>query len=135
MAAVLSHPARKGTKKLEGKCLKLDGTLHGRVTSKTKSLFDPLGASPDLTRSVREWDLDPAYRHARERTAALSAVNDAAERGIALIEKFNNSITRDGQQKQHPCSNWSTAIVRWWAARRRLTLPRRCSEFLLGLGK
>lgn len=101
MAAALSRPARKGAKKLEGKGLKLDGTLHGRVTSKTKSLFDLLGASPDLTRPVREWDLDPAYKLARERAAALSVVNDAAERGIALIEKFNNSITRDEQQKQY----------------------------------
>ena len=99
MAAALSRPSRKGTKNLKGKGSKLDGTLHGRVISKTKSLFDLLGAYPDLTRPLPEWDLDPAYKLARERAAALSVVNGATERGIALIEKFDNSIKRDEQQK------------------------------------
>lgn len=35
------------------------------------------------------------------RPAALSVVNDAAERITAIFEKFNNSITQDEQQKQY----------------------------------
>ena len=31
---------------------------------------------------------------------SLNVTNDAAERGVALIQSFNNSITTDEEQKQ-----------------------------------
>lgn len=49
--------------------------------------------------------------------------------------RTSTSPSHEINSRSSTCSSWSTTIVSWWAARRGLTLPIRCYEFLLGLGK
>lgn len=87
-----NQPAKKkDMNKLEGKTLVFDGKdLSHFVTAKTK-MFIGLFGIQDKT----EYYSDSL----REKVNALKVVNDTAERGIALIKKFNESV-KDEQQKQ-----------------------------------
>lgn len=82
---------KKELKRLEGKNLDFEGKdLSHFVTNKTKTFFELFGIH-DAT----EYCSDSL----RSQVNALKVVNDTAERGIALIKKFNESV-RDEQQKQ-----------------------------------
>lgn len=87
-----TKPAKKKEmKRLEGKNLVFEGKdLSHFVTNKTKTFFELFGIH-----DVTEYCSDSLRSHVN----ALKVVNDTAERGIALIKKFNESV-RDEQQKQ-----------------------------------
>lgn len=88
----LEKPERKkGMKRLDGDKLSLqDKNLSDFVTSQTKTLFRMFGVD----------DIDQFCNDAmRSSVDSLKVVNDSAERGIALIKKFNESV-KDELQKQ-----------------------------------
>ena len=43
---------------------------------------------------------EATYRSSLEIVRSVRVVNDLAERGVALIQQFNSSITRNEEQKQ-----------------------------------
>ncbi|KAG7178211.1 hypothetical protein Hamer_G004019 [Homarus americanus] len=45
--------------------------------------------------------MDPTFKTMRENAMKLRIVNDTAERGIALIQAYNQSLTKDEEQKQY----------------------------------
>lgn len=47
-----------------------------------------------------EWLNSSAYQKGKTIIEQLRIVNDSAERGVKLVEDYNNSITRDETQKQ-----------------------------------
>lgn len=47
------------------------------------------------------WSDTPSYIAAAALVKNLVCVNDCAERGVALIQEFNETITKDEQQKQY----------------------------------
>lgn len=47
------------------------------------------------------WNNQSEYKEAEAVIKNIKVVNDAAERGIKLIEEFNTSITYDEDQKQY----------------------------------
>lgn len=47
------------------------------------------------------WDSNENYKKCFETFKQLQVVNDTAERGVALIEKYNNSLTHDEEQRQY----------------------------------
>ena len=49
---------------------------------------------------VEDWPGMQSFEHARSTVTKLPCTNDCAERGVALIEKFNSS-TKDESQKQY----------------------------------
>ena len=49
---------------------------------------------------VDECPENQSYRIACEFVNNLVCVNDSAERGVALIQNFNSTITKDEEQKQ-----------------------------------
>lgn len=53
-----------------------------------------------LNTHPNEWDNRPDFKDHVLRLSKLKVVNDSAERGIAMISTFNNSITQDEDQKQ-----------------------------------
>ena len=53
-----------------------------------------------LVLPVEEWNKSQSYQIACEQIKNLPCVNDCAERGVALIQNFNATITKDEQQKQ-----------------------------------
>ena len=41
------------------------------------------------------WDEQESYAAAKRRLSNLNVVNDAAERGVALIQEYNKTLTKD----------------------------------------
>lgn len=76
------------------------------ATERTNRLFELLsrtGAEESrsfLSKDPEAWEADASYQKLHERVKMLRVVNDSAERGIALIEKYNQSLTKDEEQKQ-----------------------------------
>ena len=46
------------------------------------------------------WPDDEEFKGAERVIMVLSVANDAAERGVKLIQDFNDILTRDEEQKQ-----------------------------------
>jgi hypothetical protein len=53
-----------------------------------------------LEKTVEIWEEDEVYKRSREIVRAMRAVNDIAERGVALMEEYNRLHTTNEQQKQ-----------------------------------
>jgi len=72
----------------------LDKQLPDFVSTNTKQLFSALNISQEFLKShPSEWENDQTYVESQATVAQLKVANDAAERGIALIEAFNSAIT------------------------------------------
>ena len=53
-----------------------------------------------MQQPVSAWEDDNGYRAFRDFVRDLKVTNDAAERGIAMIESFTNTVNRDKSQLQ-----------------------------------
>ncbi|KAG0713304.1 hypothetical protein GWK47_016498 [Chionoecetes opilio] len=87
MVKALDKPAsKKELKRLEGKKMTMSSSLSPFVTSKTRSFFQKLEADEGfLAKDPALWEEDDRFKNARKRALGLRVVNDAAERGIALV--------------------------------------------------
>lgn len=79
-----------------------DIELFDLVSSKTRLFFETL----DIDQSFLEtppstWECNHHYLAGLKKIKNIRVVNDAAERGIALISEFNGSITNQPQQQQY----------------------------------
>lgn len=54
-----------------------------------------------LNQPPANWNSCSDYKKAKEVVKSLQVVNDAAERGIALISTFNDILTNKEDQKQY----------------------------------
>jgi len=50
--------------------------------------------------SLDTWITDNDYSDGQRKVRSLKVVNDAAERGVALIQAFNGVLTNQEEQKQ-----------------------------------
>jgi hypothetical protein len=76
--------------------------LHDFVTKSTMNFFTILGLSQDfLEHHPTEWRNHEAFQKNQDVVKSVKVVNDLAERGVALIQEFNASITRNEEQKQY----------------------------------
>ena len=79
-----------------------DATLADFATQSSKSFFRVFDIDDDWLTSVpSQWPGDPQYVAAAQKMASLQVTNDLAERGVALMEKFNQKITQDERQRQY----------------------------------
>src|SRR6218665_1949571 len=77
-------------------------SLHNFVTKNTNNFFTILGISQEfLQADPSEWECDTEYKRSQRLVQSLRVVNDLAERGVALIQEFNSTLTRDEEQKQY----------------------------------
>src|SRR6218665_4048706 len=77
-------------------------TLNNFVTKNTNNFFTILGISQEfLQADPSEWECDTEYKRSQRLVQTLRVVNDLAERGVALIQEFNSTLTRDEEQKQY----------------------------------
>ena len=53
-----------------------------------------------MSKDPETWDDDAFYQKLKASVSKMKVINDCAERGIALIEKYNESLTKNGEQKQ-----------------------------------
>ncbi|XP_050528051.1 uncharacterized protein LOC126898147 [Daktulosphaira vitifoliae] len=70
------------------------------LSKKSADIFDRFKIENFLHISPFEWLNSSAYQKGKNAIEQLKVVNDSAERGVKLIEDFNNSITKDESQKQ-----------------------------------
>lgn len=72
------------------------------VSQHTSKLFSALDIPQDLLiQDPSTWESNEAYIEAQKKLKGLKVVNDAAERGVALIQSFNSVITNQEEQKQY----------------------------------
>ena len=72
------------------------------VTKNTMNLFTALGITTDFVQQhPSTWNTNNSFQEARCRISNLKVVNDAAERGVSLIQSFNAVITNQEEQKQY----------------------------------
>jgi len=71
------------------------------VSKHTKQLFTALNIPQQfLLNSPDTWSTDKDYIDGQRKVRSLKVVNDAAERGVALIQAFNGVLTNQEEQKQ-----------------------------------
>jgi hypothetical protein len=71
------------------------------VNQGTKKFFDSLNISQNfLLHDPNLWNSNDEYVTAQTKLKKLKVVNDAAERGVALIQSFNSVLTNQEEQKQ-----------------------------------
>lgn len=75
------------------------------VTSRSMKFFDLITTNQDEVSSLlltppAIWHDDDAYRSLQARVRQLKVVNDTAERGVSLIQRYNETLTKDEEQRQ-----------------------------------
>jgi hypothetical protein len=77
-------------------------TLADFVTRKSRDFFDRLSIGSDfLEVDPCEWETRADYQAAAEFVRTMQVVNDSAERGVALMQSYNNILTKNEDQKQY----------------------------------
>ena len=75
--------------------------IHDFVTTSTKRFFQILDLSEEfLQYDPDEWGFQETYKLSQRIAQNVKVVNDLAERGVALMQTFNSSLTRSEEQKQ-----------------------------------
>lgn len=68
----------------------------------SRSFFQTTGIDDSfLDLPVEAWPDNLAFKNAENLVKNIACVNDCAERGVALIQTFNATITKDESQKQY----------------------------------
>lgn len=76
--------------------------LNDFVTNNTHKLFTALNIKTDfLTTHPSTWKNSTEFLDGYKKVKALKVVNDAAERGIALMTSFNGTRTNQEEQQQY----------------------------------
>lgn len=71
------------------------------ISSETNEFFNRFNFDISfLQKDPTTWSVDESYQNAFDVVKKLNFVNDAAERGIKLIEDYNNLLTKNEKQKQ-----------------------------------
>ena len=76
-----------------------DSQLLDFAGGRSRLLFDLLELSTDFLQHD-DWHLSDDYKTCKTALRSLSAINDSAERAIALVTRFNTTITRDEASHQ-----------------------------------
>ena len=76
-----------------------DSQLLDFAGGRSRLLFDLLELSTDFLKHD-DWHLSDHYKTCKTALRSLSAINDSAERAIALATRFNTTITRDEASHQ-----------------------------------
>jgi hypothetical protein len=104
MVSALRKPHNKiDLRRVDPKAIRTfqDKTLSEFVTQRSLNLFTALKLGQDFLSSDPEtWNSREDYQHAKDTVAALSVINDCAERAVKLATDFNLALTHDEQQRQ-----------------------------------
>ena len=75
--------------------------LHDFITKSTRKFFQILGLQEKfLEDDPTEWGKLEEYQSNQKIVRSVKVINDLAERGVALMQEFNSSITQSEEQKQ-----------------------------------
>lgn len=98
---------KNGLKRQDGKKFDYHTPLEAWVTSGSVKLFSLLStngqeeAESFLSKPPAMWHSNDSYLAMKKKADLLRVVNDCAERGIALIQCYDNTLTQDENQKQY----------------------------------
>ncbi|KAL5240912.1 hypothetical protein ACI65C_008322 [Semiaphis heraclei] len=70
------------------------------LSQKSANIFQRFKIENLLRIHPSEWLNSSAYQKGKTIIEQLKVVNDSAERGVKLVEDYNNSITRDETQNE-----------------------------------
>ena len=71
------------------------------VANATKTLFTRFSINTNfLSKNPTTWNDDPGYESGLEKLQKTVVVNGIAERGVKLIQEYNNILTKDETEKQ-----------------------------------
>lgn len=88
--------------RLDGKSYLADKQLSDFITTNTKAFFTILGVPQSfLLKPPETWNDNEDFKIAERIVRSLKVVNDTAERGVKLIQDFNQILTKDEDQKQY----------------------------------
>ena len=77
-------------------------TVADFVTDRSRFFFDQLSLNSDfLNVDPSEWETRADYQGAAEFVRIIKVVNDAAERGVSLMQSYNSILTKNEEQKQY----------------------------------
>ena len=77
-------------------------TVADFVTSASGKIVDAFKVSMDfLHKDPVEWVNDASFQSSKQVLCRIAAINDFAERGVALIQDYNEVLTKDEQQRQY----------------------------------
>lgn len=80
----------------------LTSNISDFVNKNSVVLFNQLDLSYNfLSKDPEDWKSDKDYINCKKILSEVSVVNDNAERGVALIQEYNNSLTKNEEQKQY----------------------------------
>ena len=102
LAAKISREAAPGDLEIRKPTLPTitkDFQLLDFAGGRSRLLFDLLELSTDFLQHD-DWHLSDDYKTCKTALRSLSAINDSAERAIALATRFNTTITRDEASHQ-----------------------------------
>jgi hypothetical protein len=72
------------------------------ISKRSMEFFQLMGIDGTFLKAdPSEWACDDRFLHGKRIVKAMKVVNDAAERGVALIQEFNNVLTHDEDQQQY----------------------------------
>lgn len=72
------------------------------VSQNSLELFKKFDLPYDFfEKDISTWPSDDSYKDCLEFFKTLKVTNDVAERGVALIEQYNNCLTKDEEQLQY----------------------------------
>lgn len=72
------------------------------ISNKSIQFFQRFRISSDfLHKDPSLWEITTEYKEAKDIIATLKVVNDSAERGVKLMEEFNDKFTKQEEQKQY----------------------------------
>lgn len=72
------------------------------ITNRSKQLFQRFNIPTDfLYEDPSFWEENKNFQKGRKIFLSLKVVNDVAERGVKLIEEFNDKFTKNEDQKQY----------------------------------
>lgn len=94
-------PTRVTSLTVPNPALLLECCLADFVSTNTREFFNITGFSDDfLQEDPVAWEVNEEYQKARGYLKKMRVVNDVAERGVALIKKYNKCLTKDEEQLQ-----------------------------------
>lgn len=78
-----------------------DKDLDHFITPQSINFFDRFNISKEfLDIDPTLWYQNGAYKHGLQIATKLRVVNDCAERGVCLMQQYNNILTKNEDQKQ-----------------------------------
>ena len=101
------NPTTTNLARLNGKHFDCTLGLENYVTIRSMCFFDLIEANGQnvaksfLSQLPSTWPTDKNYKDFKLTADQLKVVNDTAERGVALIQAYSGSLTRDKEQIQY----------------------------------